>query len=567
MNRYSKRVVIIGGVAGGATVATRLRRLDENAQIVIFERSAHVSYANCGLPYYVGGVIEQKSDLLLQTPDSLWMTHRIDVRVRHEVTKILPHKKVVEVKSLLDGDVFEYPYDTLVISTGAAAVYPQLPGIGLQQIHTLRNVEDASRLRWLISADGVRSVVVVGGGFIGIEMAENLRRKGIMVTLVEQAQQVLPQLDREMASLVHLHLKGYGIQLRLGKGVSGFLQVGSKIQVMLEGGGSETADLVVLAIGVCPEIQLAKEAGLRVLDNGTIEVDEHMRTSDTHVFAVGDVVSVKHKVTGKTVRIPLAGPASKQARVVADNICGRNSRYDGSLGTSVLRLMDMTVASVGINEQTAKDHDIVYDKTYLSPLSHAGYYPGGKVMYIKVLWSSDTMKLLGAQIVGSDGVDKRIDVLATAMIAGLSVTNLKDIDLAYAPPFSSSKDPVNMVGFVSENIANGLFSQSFWNKVALLPRDGSVTFLDVRRESEYKMGHVEGFINIPLDELRDRLGELDATLPVYVTCQSGLRSYAACRILQANGFRCFSIAGGYGLYSKVVADMYNQHALSVKMSM
>lgn len=566
MNQYSKRVVIIGGVAGGASVAARLRRLDENAQIVIFERSAHVSYANCGLPYFVGGVIEQKDDLLLHSPDSLWRTLRVDVRVRHEVTRILPHRKVVEVKNLQDGDLFEYPYDTLVVSTGAAAVRPQLPGAGLQQIHTLRNVEDASRLHWLLSTGGVRSVIVVGGGFIGLEMAENLHRKGIAVTLVEQSQQVLPQLDRDMASLVHSHLKGHGVKLRLGSGVSGFLQVGNRVQVMIDGGGTETADLVILAMGVCPESLLAKEAGLHVLDNGTIEVDDHMRTSEPQVFAVGDVVSVRHRVTGKTVRIPLAGPASKQARVVADNICGRDSRYDGALGTSVLKLMDMTIASVGVNEMSVKEDGAVYEKTYLSPMSHAGYYPGARAMYMKIMWSPESMKILGAQIVGSDGVDKRIDVLATAMLAGLSVTSLKDIDLAYAPPFSSSKDPVNMVGYVAENIANGILSQVFWNKVLATPRDGNVTFLDVRRESEYKMGHVEGFVNIPLDELRDRLRGLDATKPVYVTCQSGLRSYSACRILQANGFKCFSIAGGYGLYSKVMADLYNQHASSVKMS-
>lgn len=566
MNNCSKRVVIIGGAAGGASVAARLRRLDEKAQIVIFEKTSHISYAHCGLPYFVGGVIEQKESLLLHTPDSMWKTLRVDVRIRHEVTRILPHKKVVEVKNLFDGDQFEYPYDTLVVSTGGASVLPQLPGIGLQQIHTLRNVEDASRLQWLVSTGGVHSAIVVGGGFIGVEMAENLHRKGIAVTLVDQSQQVLPQLDRDMASLVHYHMRGHGFKMRLGNGVSGFLQVGSKVQVMLDEGDSETADLVILAMGVRPESHLAKEAGLRVSDDGTIEVDDWMRTSEPHIYALGDVVSVNHRVTGRTVRIPLAGPAGKQARVVADNICGRDSRYGGALGTSVLKMMDMTIATVGINEQLAKAYGIVFDKTYLSPLSHAGYYPGGKVMYMKVLWSPETMQILGAQIVGSDGVDKRIDVLATAMLAGLSVASLKDIDLAYAPPFSSSKDPVNMVGFVAENISNGLLSQVFWNKVLSLPRDGSVTLLDVRRESEYKMGHVEGFVNMPLDELRDRLGELDTVKPVYVTCQSGLRSYTACRILQSNGFKCFSIAGGYELYSKVVNDMYNQHVSSVKMS-
>lgn len=565
MSKNSKRIVIIGGVAGGATAAARIRRLDEQAHITIFERSAHVSYANCGLPYFVGGVIEHKDALLLQTPESLWANYRIDVRVRHEVLKINPDKKVVEVKNLLDGDLFEYAYDKLVISTGAAPIRPQLPGIGLQRIYTLRNVEDASQLQWLVNSGSVHSAVIVGGGFVGLEMAENLHRKGISVTLVDQTPQVMPQLDRDMASFVHTQLRGYGIRLRLETTVEGFLQVGNMVQVMFSNNESESADMVILAIGVAPESKLAAEAGIPLAENGSIVVDDRMQTPVQDIFAVGDAVQVVHKVSGKQVRLPLAGPANKQARVAADNICGRDSRYSGALATSVFKLMDMTVATVGITESIARDNGIVYDKTYLSPLSHAGYYPGGRPMYIKVLWSHDNLRLLGVQIVGSDGVDKRIDVFATAIHAGLSAVSLKDIDLAYAPPFSSAKDPVNIVGYMVENVANGLLPQSFWGKVLALPRDGSVTLLDVRRDSEFRLGHVDGFVNIPLDALRDRLSELDASKPVYVTCQSGLRSYTACRILQAHGFKCFSIAGGYALYSMVAKDMFNQHASSVKI--
>ncbi len=548
------KVVIIGGVAGGATAAARIRRLDETAEMVVFERSGFVSYANCGLPYYVGGVITDPEELTLQTPESFWRRFRVKMRVRHEVTAIHPERKAVTVRNLDSGEVFEEVYDKLLLSPGAKPTMPELPGAKLDKLFTLRTVEDTLRIRTFVEREGPKSAVLAGGGYIGLELAENLRELGLAVTIVQRPKQLLNPLDAEMAAFVHAKLRKHGVRLMLGHSVEGFEQDGSAVKVLLKGEEPLKADMVVLAIGVTPDTQLAKEAGLELGVKGSIAVNDRMETSAPDIYAVGDAVAARHFITGEKALISLAGPANKQGRIAADNICGGDSVYRGSQGSSVIKVFDMTVATTGINEQTAKKAGIDCDKVYLSPAAHAAYYPGGRVMTMKVLYEKGTFRLLGAQIVGYEGVDKRIDVLATAMHAGLTGPQLKDLDLAYAPPYSSAKDPVNMAGFMMENLANGTVKQFHWEDVANLPRDGSVTLLDTRTVREYAAGHIDGFLNIPVDELRERLPELEAGRPVYVICQSGLRSYIACRILAQNGFVCYNFSGGYRLYETIDKD-------------
>lgn len=548
------KVVIIGGVAGGATAAARIRRLDETAEVVVFERSGFVSYANCGLPYYVGGVITDPEELTLQTPESFWRRFRVKMRVRHEVTAIHPERKAVTVRNLDSGEVFEEVYDKLLLSPGAKPTMPELPGAKLDKLFTLRTVEDTLRIRTFVEREGPKSAVLAGGGYIGLELAENLRELGLAVTIVQRPKQLLNPLDAEMAAFVHAKLRKHGVRLMLGHSVEGFEQDGSAVKVLLKGEEPLKADMVVLAIGVTPDTQLAKEAGLELGVKGSIAVNDRMETSAPDIYAVGDAVAARHFITGEKALISLAGPANKQGRIAADNICGGNSVYRGSQGSSVIKVFDMTVATTGINEQTAKKAGIDCDKVYLSPAAHAAYYPGGRVMTMKVLYEKGTFRLLGAQIVGYEGVDKRIDVLATAMHAGLTGPQLKDLDLAYAPPYSSAKDPVNMAGFMMENLANGTVKQFHWEDVANLPRDGSVTLLDTRTVREYAAGHIDGFLNIPVDELRERLPELEAGRPVYVICQSGLRSYIACRILAQNEFVCYNFSGGYRLYETIDKD-------------
>ena len=548
------KVVIVGGVAGGATAAARLRRLDESAEIVVFERSGYVSYANCGLPYYIGGIITERAELTLQTPESFWRRFRVDMRVRHEVTAIHPDTKTVDVKNLATGEVFAESYDKLILSPGARPTQPALPGVGIDRLFTLRTVEDTLKLREFIEQHHPRSAVLAGGGFIGIELVENLRELGLDVTVVQRPKQLLNPLDADMAAFLHAQLREKGVKLMLGRTVEGFAADGDRVSVLIKDEAPLTADMVVLAIGVTPDTALAKDAGLELGIKGSIVVNDRMETSVPDIYAVGDAVQVKHSVTGQDTLLSLAGPANKQGRIAADNICGGDSRYLGSQGSSVIKVFDMTIAATGVNEKTARQAGIDCDKVFLSPMSHAGYYPGGKVMTMKVVFEKGTYRLLGAQIVGYEGVDKRIDVLATAIHAGLTGPQLKDLDLAYAPPYSSAKDPVNMAGFMIENLSRGLVEQFFPEDVDALPRDGSATLLDVRTPSEYAAGHAEGFVNLPVDDLREHLAEIPADKPVYLICQSALRSYIACRILSQHGLRCSLLSGGWRLYEAVMRD-------------
>ena len=546
------KVVIVGGVAGGATAAARIRRLDEQAEIVVFERSGFISYANCGLPYYIGGVIEDPEELTLQTPESFFSRFRVNMKVRHEVTAIHPDKKTVSVTNLETGEALEESYDKLILSPGAKPTQPRLPGVGLDKLFTLRTVEDTFRIKEYIDRNHPKSAVLAGGGFISLELAENLRELGMEVTIVQRPKQLMNPFDPDMAAFIHSEMRRHGVKLALGYTVEGFEEKDGGVDVLLKDETPLHADMVVLAIGVSPDTHLAQEAGLELGVKGSIVVNDRMETSVLDIYAVGDAVQVKHFVTGQDVLLSLAGPANKQGRIAADNICGGDSHYTGSQGSSVIKVFDMTAASTGINETNANKAGLDVDTVILSPMSHAGYYPGGKVMTMKVVFEKETYRLLGAQIVGYEGVDKRIDVLATAIRAGMKATELKDLDLAYAPPYSSAKDPVNMAGFMIENIASGVLKQ--WHLADALPRDGSVTLLDTRTVGEFAGGHIDGFVNIPVDELRERLGELDKSKPVYVICQSGLRSYIACRILSGNGFECYNFSGGFRFYDAVMND-------------
>ena len=548
------KVLIVGGVAGGATAAARIRRLDETAEITVYERSGYISYANCGLPYYIGDVITDPEELTLQTPESFFSRFRINMKVHHEVTAIHPDQKTISVKNLGTGEEFEESYDKLILSPGAKPTQPRIPGVGIEKVFTLRTVEDTFRIKEYINEHQPKSAVLAGGGFIGLELAENLKELGMDVTIVQRPKQLMNPFDADMASLIHSEMRKHGVKLALGHTVEGFEEKNGGIDVLLKDEMPLHADMVVLAIGVTPDSHLAKEAGLELGIKGSIVVNDRMETSVPDIYAAGDAVQVKHFVTGQEALISLAGPANKQGRIIADNICGGDSRYPGSQGSSVIKVFDMTAATTGMNETNARKAGLDVDTVILSPMSHAGYYPGGKVMTMKVVFEKETWRLVGAQIVGYEGVDKRIDVLATAIHAGMKATELKDLDLAYAPPYSSAKDPVNMAGFMIDNISKGILKQWHLEEVDLLPRDGSVTLLDVRTVREYGNGHIEGFKNIPVDELRERLDEIEKDKPVYVICQSGLRSYIGTRILEGNGYKAYNFSGGFRFYDAVMHD-------------
>ena len=547
------KVVIVGGVAGGASAAARLRRLDESAEIIMFERGEYISFANCGLPYYIGGEITKKSALTLQTPQSFNARFNVDVRVNSEVTSIDHKAKTVTVRSKDRGEYTE-SYDKLILSPGAAPIRPPMEGADNARVFTLRNIPDTIKIREYVEEEFPESAVVVGGGYIGVEMAENLKNAGVAVTIVELADHVIAPLDYDMACDVHRYLKEKGVGLILKNGVQAIKEEGGKLKLTLSDGEIET-DMVIMAVGVRPDTALAKDAGLELNKRGAIVVNEHMLTSDPDIYAVGDAVEVTDFVTGEKAYIPLAGPANKQGRIAADNICGIPTTYKNTLGSAVLKIFDMTVATTGVNERAAKAAGLDYDKVYTYSNSHASYYPGSTGMSIKTLYEKGTGKILGAQIVGFDGVDKRCDVLATAIRAGMTAKDLTELELCYAPPFGSAKDPVNFVGYVIENTLAGRVKNFFWDDVAKLPRDGSVTLLDVRTDLERENGqYIEGFIHIPVDELRARAGELDKSKPVYIHCRTGLRSYVACCMLAGMGFDCYNLSGGWRLYESILSE-------------
>ena len=539
----ARKILIVGGVAGGASAAARLRRLDEAAQIIMFERGNHISFANCGLPYYIGGAIKSRDDLLLQTPDSFKQRFNVDVRVASEVVRIDRTKNEVEVLDLSSGKKYSEGYSQLVLSPGAEPVQPPIPGVGSNRVFTLRNVADVDRIAQFISTHNPRKAVVVGAGYIGSEMTENLRDRGLSVELVEMCDQVMPVLDKEMAWFLHHHLSQRGIALRLGDGVCSFDQTETSLKVKLSSGTELDCDFAVLGVGVRPEVKLAREAGLEIGDRGGIKVDEYLRTSDPDIYAIGDAVEVRDFVLGDAVLIPLAGPANRQGRMAADNISGRNRRYAGTQGTAILKVFDLTVAMTGASEKALAKTSIEYEKVYLHPAHHAGYYPGAKQMHVKLLFAKPDGKVLGAQIVGSDGVDKRIDVLSVAIRAGMTVFDLQELELAYAPPYGSAKDPVNMAGYAAANILDGTVKIKHFTEL-----EENDFVLDVRTPAEFAKGGIPNARNVPLNQLRDKLHELPQNRTIHAYCGVGLRSYIACRILEQNGFDARNLPGGYTTY-------------------
>ena len=561
------KVVIIGGVAGGATAAARIRRLDEKAEIVIIERSGYISYANCGLPYYIGGKIMDRNELTLQTPQSFFERFRIDVRVESEAVAIDRTSKTVRVRERKTGREYSESYDKLILSPGAKPFIPDMPGTDLESVFTLRTVEDTFGIYEYIAKNGVKTAAVIGGGFIGLEMTENLMERGIDTVLLQRSGHVMPPLDGDMAGIVHKYMNRKGVHLRLDTRVTGIEGENGRTKVLTADGRDVPCDIVIMAVGVVLESALAKDAGLKLGMKDSIWTDDHMRTSDEDIYAVGDAVEVTHFVSGERALISLAGPANKQGRIAADNICGMERTFKGSQGSSVLKLFDMTIAATGLNEKLADAAGIDHDKAILSGMSHAAYYPGAAPMTMKVLFEKKTARIIGAQIVGTEGADKRIDVLAAAIRTGATAEDLTELDLAYAPPYSSAKDPVNMAGYMIENLTEGIVEQVHWDdveKVAEKKRsEGSGAaeraadgedmqdvplILDVRTDFEFAHSHIEGALHIPLDDLRDRMEELPGGRELYVYCHSGLRSYLACRILSQNGYRCFNVAGGYGFY-------------------
>lgn len=544
------KYIVIGGVAGGATVAARLRRMDEQAEIILLERGAYVSYANCGLPYYIGGEISERDHLFVQTVKGFQDRFAIDIRVRQEAVEILRDQKVVRIKNLETGAEYTESYDKLVLSPGAAPIRPNLEGINLPNIFTLRNVPDTDAIKNYITANRPRRAVVVGGGFIGLEMAENLHRQGLEVHVVEMGRQVMAPIDYSMASIVHHHMVEQGIHLHLERGVTRFASSASgALEVVLSDEQKIETDMVILSIGVRPETTLAKDSGLAIGALGGISVNEYMQTSDPDIYALGDAVEVVHGVTGKPALIPLAGPANKQGRIVADNIVyGNVSVYSGTIGTSIAQVFDLTVAAAGANSKLLDREKIPYLSSFTHSQSHAGYYPGAVSMSVKILFSPENGRLLGAQIVGFDGVDKRIEMLAQVIQNQGTVADLMELEHAYAPPYSSAKDPVNMAGFVADNILKKRVETILWSDVASLPADA--VKIDVRTPAEYELGTIPGFVNIPVDELRGRLAELPKDRLIVVTCAIGLRGYLAYRILKQHGFtNVKNLSGGYKTWS------------------
>lgn len=544
------KVLIVGGVAGGATTATRLRRLDEKAQIIIFERGEHISFANCGLPYYIGDVIKEKKELLLQTPKSFKNRFNIDVRIKNEVVKIDRDKKQVLVRKVDSGEEYIETYDTLVLSPGAEPINP-FKLLKSEKIATLRNVNDSVKIKEYIQKNNPKNIVIIGGGYIGVEVAENIKHYGsINVTIVEKAPHVIASIDKDIASFVQNRLRENNINLILSNGVRQIKEENNIFNILLDDGKIK-ADYIILSIGVIPETSIAKEAGITLNSRGSIIVDEHMRTNDKDIYALGDAVEIKNYITNMPDYIPLAGPANRQARIVANNICGLDSKYNGTMGSSILKLFDYTLATTGVSEEKCKMLDINYKKIIITPFCHATYYPGASEMIVKVIYCEKEKKLLGAQVIGKEGVDKVSDILATVIRSKINIYDLEDLELCYAPPFSSAKSVVNIVGNVIENEINGLVKNIFWEDVE---NTDTPYVLDARTKGEYESGHFSEAINIPVDELRENMDKLDKNKEILVYCKTGVRSYIACRILIQNGFKVKNIMGGYNLYKEIEKD-------------
>ena len=550
------KILIVGGVAGGASAAARLRRLSEKDEIIMFEKGEYISFANCGLPYYIGDVIQNRNKLLVQTVEGMGRRYHLDIRNWTEIIKINREKKSVIAKKVMTGEEYEEFYDVLILSPGSKPVWPNIPGINeAKSVYTLRNVPDTDRIKEKVDLEKPEKAVVIGGGFIGIEMAENLTERGIQVTLIEMGNQVMAPIDLEMAQIVHTHMREKGIQLILEDGVSSIEKSGRVIR--LTSGREVETDMILLAIGVQPESSIAKDAGLELGIRDTIKVNEHLQTSDPSIYAVGDVIEVKDYINGKETYVPLAWPANRQGRLVADHIHGKESVYHGTLGTSIAKVFELTVSSTGNNEKTLKRLGIPYEVVHVAPSSHAGYYPGASQLQLKLIFDKDTGKIYGAQAVGKEGVDKRIDVIATAIKGGLTVLDLPDIEIAYAPPYSSAKDPVNMLGYSATNIMEGMVSTVQWHEIDELVEKGGY-LIDVRSPQEVAKGAIKGSVNIPVDELRDRLSEIPTDRELYLTCQVGMRGYLATRILEGNGIKVKNLDGGYNLYSKAFPEKINR---------
>jgi CoA-disulfide reductase len=546
-----KKVLIVGGVAGGASAAARLRRLDEEMEIIIFERGEHISYANCGLPYYVSGVIAERDALLVQTPEGMRNRFKIDVRTYSEVTRIFPDEKVIEVQEA-NGKIYRESYDQLLLSPGAAPLRPPIPGIDDIEALVVRNVSDIDQIKRYIDEQQPQTAAVIGGGFIGLEMAENLQARGLNTTIIEMSNQVMAPLDFEMAAILHEHIFNKGVNLILEDGVKSFAKKENKTMITLQSGEQIQADLTIMAIGVKPEIKLAKEAGLTIGDLGGIKVNDKLQTSDPNIYAVGDAVEVKNLITGQAALIPLAGPANKQGRIVADVIAGRDSRYKGTQGTSIAKVFDLAAATTGVNEKMLIKIGMPYEVSFTHSNSHASYYPGSTRVSVKLIFTKNDGRILGAQIVGSQGVDKRIDDIAGVIRRQGTIYDLQELELAYAPPFSSAKDPVNMAGYVAENIIVGDVRTIHWHELIKIQAK-DVCVVDVRTEEERKGKFIPGSIHIPIDDLRGRLSELPQDKDIVVYCEIGLRGYLAYRILTQHGFkRVKSLSGGWVTYYPAV---------------
>lgn len=542
------KIIIVGGVAGGASAAARLRRLSETDEIVMFEKGEYISFANCGLPYYIGGVIEDRSKLLVQTVEGMGTRFNLDIRNWTEIIKINRETKTVIARKVMTGEEYEENYDVLILTPGSKPVKPPIPGLeDAKSVYTLRNVPDTDRIKEYVDKLQPKKAVVIGGGFIGIEMAENLCDRGIEVTVIEMGNQVMAPVDIEMAQMVHTHMREKGINLILEDGVDSFSNEGTIVN--LKSGKEIATEMIILAIGVQPESTIAKEAGLETGLRGAIKVNEHLQTTDPSIYAVGDVVEVKDYIHGTETYIPLAWPANRQGRLVADHIHGKEAVYKGTLGTSIAKVFDLTVATTGSNEKTLKRLGVEYEVVHVSPASHAGYYPGASPMSLKLIFDKESGKIYGAQAIGKDGIDKRIDVIATAIKGGLSVLDLPDIEIAYAPPYSSAKDPVNMAGYAATNIMEGMVSTVQWHEIDEIIEQGGY-LIDVRTPQEVSRGAIKGSVNIPVDELRNRLDEIPTDKDLYVTCQVGMRGYLATRILAGNGFHVKNLDGGYKLYAQ-----------------